>query len=155
MKVVDFVGLVVIQCEICGQKYVVEATKLDRGYIIECPCKKNGTWSGRGTQLKIELTHVTNLNSTKREASTRHAMPLNEYKRLLADFIITGKKPKVKREHSNVVSFDSEESQYRNLYETLRQFGDSKDEAFAKIDVALKEGLRMDTEMIKYILSLE
>ena len=158
MQYVDFVGLVVIQCEHCGQKFVVEATKMDIGFSCACSCNRSGLVAGIGTRLHIEVSHVPcpvyQNKRHNREIAARRAMPLNEYKRLLSEFIITGKKPRIPKEHSKVVSIETDKTQYQSMYETLRQFGFSKDEAFAQIDVALKEGLYMETEMIKYILTL-
>ena len=151
MKVCDFIGIIVLECEKCGKKYVVDSTAPLFGFSAGGCCVGDGFYSSFA-QLDMKLINVFD----NRDIGTgREAMPIAEYKKLLADFIITGKKPKIQRKHSKVVSFDTDESQYQSLYESLRQLGFKKDEAFAKIDVALKEGLRMETEIIKYILSLE
>ena len=156
MKVCEFVGIIVLQCEKCGKKFVVNSEAVKQGFQAGCKCSIGGIWFGRGSTATISIKPNPHTQwDGKNKLNVCNAMPIAEYKKLLADFIINGRKPKIPKEHSKVVSIHTDETQYQNLYETLRQLGYSKDEAFAKIDVALKEGLRMETEIIKYILSLQ
>lgn len=160
MYVSEVIGVLVLQCS-CGKKFVVNTEIVKNGFQLVCSCGR-GSYHCPNAKLEVSIRPGTPINQLSKEQQRYYhkamlqsnAVPLEEYKRTLADFIITGKKPKVNKAHSQVVNFDTDEQQYQNLYETLRQLGIPKEEAFAKIDVALKEGLRMETEIIKYILSM-
>ena len=84
-----------------------------------------------------------------------NAMPLEEYKKMLASVILEGKKYRIAKEHNKVIKVHVDTVDYENLYATLRNLGFSKEEAIAKVDIAIEQGFIRDTEIIKYILSLE
>ena len=159
MKTSEVIGIIVLECE-CGQKFVVNTETAKWCFQYTCSCGRQAVFAIE-TNLALHLKPVwlDGLDKScveyKREIKQAYAMPLDEYKRCLADFVMTGKKPKVNKVHSQVVNFDTNEQQYQSLYETLRQLGYSKNEAATKLDITLKEGLRMETEIIKYILGLQ
>jgi hypothetical protein len=161
MRICEFIGILVVQCEKCGRRFVVNTEMIKDGFSMNCCRGVDGLLYDKVTvTLERQINYGAIIDKeTLREykfvVTHGQAMPLEEYKRLLADFIITGRKPKIKKEHSQVVNLDTNEQQYKSLFETLRLLGYSKEETFGKIDVALKEGLRMETEIIKYILSLQ
>lgn len=154
MRICEVIGILVVQCDRCSKKFVVNSEMVKDGFQCRCNCRPTPAgWVTNGSTLEINIRSHP-LGNTK-NFGNREAMPLEEYKRLLAGIIIEGKKPKVPPKHKSVIEININNAEYQNLYESLRQLGFSKEEAISKVDIAIKEGFIHETEIIKYILSLQ
>ena len=75
MRVVDFIGLIVIQCD-CGQKFVIDVAGIQSGGMC-CPCScGKGTTGRRGATL--QMTFVDVHTNTDKELATRYAVPMGQ-----------------------------------------------------------------------------
>jgi hypothetical protein len=160
MKVSEIIGILVVQCEKCGKKFVVNTEMIKDGFSMNCCRNTEGLLYDKVT---VTLERQVNYGSiidreTLREYKSvithGQAMPLEEYKRMLASVILEGRKYRIASQHKNVVNVKVDTVDYENLYATLRTLGLSKEEAIDKVDIAIEQGFVRDTEIIKYILSL-
>jgi hypothetical protein len=160
MMMVQFIGLIVIECQ-CGEKFVVNSEMVGNGFICKCTCGK-ACGTNRHSRL---ITHIEKFNDgsmqylhkeTQREyyKPVGEAMPLAEYKRHLASFIVDGKTTRIKKEHKSTVSFDTDAVQIKKACEALVSIGYKETEAMSMLDVCLKEGLRQDGDIIRKLFSL-
>jgi len=165
MKIVEMVGILVLQCERCGKKFVVNSETVKEGFQCVCDCNNprhlKEMFVHQGSSISISIQQASKqyanqseYNRYERSYGTKQAMPLEEYKRMLAGVILEGKKYKVANQHKNAVNVKVDTADYENLYATLRNLGFSKEESIAKVDIAIDQGFVRDTEIIKYILSM-
>ena len=63
-------------------------------------------------------------------------------------------KPKVPPQHKSIITVSINNEEYEKLYETLRQLGYKNEEAIDKVKIAIQDGFTHETDIIKYILSL-
>ena len=164
MKISEIIGLLVFQCNHCGKKFVVNTVDAKNGFQYKCECGCSERLSGYESKIDV-FFHSIGLYDSRvpkdmqrendRYYGERNAMPLEEYKRMLAGVILEGKKYKITKHHKNAVNVKVDTADYENLYATLRNLGFGKEEAIAKVDIAIEQGFVRDTEIIKYILSLE
>ena len=161
MKVKEVIGILVVECHNCGQQFVVNTEAIKEGFQWGCQCGR-GAWCGPGANIDIKFNSglsYDDMGDIGRKRMDKHwttasAMPLEEYKRMLAGVILEGRKPKVPPKHKNAVGFHLNNEDHEKLYATLRQLGFKKEEAIAKVDIAVQEGFIHEPEIIKYILSL-
>ena len=156
MQITEVVGILVLECS-CKQKFVANTTALDTGFMAKCGC---GKWAkiNKWSQLDLVLRQGTCSEfhdpAVRREFNKplNDAMTIEEYKRLLADYIISGKVQKYDKKHKGVVSLENDEPQILAAYEALRAMNYKKDQAIEAIDIAVKNGYRYEQDIIKYIL---
>ena len=154
MKIVEFIGILVVQCQGCNERFVVDSQAVKEGFQIQCPCgQAAGNWINNGSQLDITI-RSNPYGSGAGLGRNNNAMPLAEYKARLAEKFL-GKLPKVSAKHKNVVSFEESSVDVATIASTLEALGYSKKEIMEKIDVAVKDGFFHEDEIIKYILSLK
>lgn len=131
----EYYGVVVYTCQ-CGRKYVINSQAYDhQDCKLRCPC---GVYSPYYTENK---------------QNGEYWMPLEEYKALLAKYIVDGKKPKVPSKYKKVVTI-SYRDEALNTMEALLALGYTREEIIPKLDMALAEGLLMEDELVKRILEL-
>ena len=148
MKISEVIGIVVLECD-CGQKFVVNTETTKTGFIMHCTC-------GRVQYPSYHSPLTTAISFNRQDdKGNKAAMPLEEYKRMLASVILEGKKYKTPTQHKNAVNVKIDTAEHENLYATLRNLGFSKEESIAKVDLAVEHGFVRDTDIIKYILSLK
>lgn len=161
MRVVEILGILVLECPHCQNKFVVNTECVKQGFQWLCKCGRGGYYE-LNSQLEVTIRRGIPYDSMYKENQKifdksivqRNAMPLDEYKALLAEFVINGRKPKIKREYKNTVSFDTKEEDVANIIDALCGLGFSRQEATKRVNISLKEGLRMEEEIIKRALSL-
>jgi len=163
MKISEIIGLLVFQCDRCGKKFVINTVEAKQGFQFVCGCGRRDRLSGYQSKIDVYF-HRIEYNpkipkdiqrDNDRYFAERNAMPLEEYKRMLASVILDGKKYKILKQYKNAVNVKVDTVDYENLYATLRNLGFGKEESIAKVDIAVENGFVRDTEIIKYILSLE
>jgi hypothetical protein len=158
MKIKEVIGVIVFQCG-CGQEFVANTELIRDGVQFCCPCGGFG-YTGKGTGLAFSLNPgvaYSNLGNLYQKEYDKHiktacAVPMEEYKKLLSEFIVTGKKPKVKKQNQSAVSFDSNAEQIQLAIEALMGLGFGHKEAVTKVQISVKEGLYMHDEIIKKVL---
>jgi hypothetical protein len=112
MKIVECIGILVLECPTCGQKFVVNTETVKAGFQWHCQCGRLGYLSC-ASKLEISIgggIDYTRMGKVSQKAFDKHlaranAMPIEEYKARLAEKIL-GKKPKVPAKNKNVISFE-------------------------------------------------
>ena len=91
----------------------------------------------------------------RKEVETyRNAMPLAEYKALLADFILTGEKPRIKRANTGVVSFDTDKKKIRDMVNAQCSLGMKEADVRKKIEIPLREGFYIEEDLLKAVMNM-
>ena len=143
----EFIGLIILRCSGCGEKFVVNSEAIKTGCGVGCKCGRYQFFAG---QVGLTLKEVTKTN-----IEYPNAMPLEDYKKAIVDFIVNGKKFKPKKNQAVPPILDTDEEQINNTIEALIRLGYQRADAISKVQIALKEGLRMEEEILRYILSLK
>ncbi len=73
---------------------------------------------------------------------------------MIANFILTGMKPKVNKQHKNAVVFDDNDKKVRDCVDALCAIGYKENEAITKVNIALRDGFRMEDEILKAVIGM-
>jgi len=78
-----------------------------------------------------------------------------EYRAMLADKILNGKRKRVPAKNKHTIRFpDVDEQQLENTVNALVSLGYKRSDAIQKLDIALEHGLSHESDLVKFILTL-
>ena len=161
MKIVECIGILVLACRGCESQFVVNTEAVKQGFQWHCQCGRFG-YFGCASKLEVSISGGIDYNHACKAGQKRFdghlrrasAMPLEEYKALLAEKIL-GKKPRVPTKSKNAVSFEDSGVNIAVIANALQGLGFKDKEIMAKIDVAVRDGFFQEDEIIRHILSFK
>ena len=163
MRISEIIGILVLECD-CGAKFVVNTEAVKEGFICECDCSDRYK-SSRFGQLQVDIQsfpweQLQFLSDTKQKEykksleTNNRAMPIAEYKALLATIIVDGKRPRIPAKNKNVVSFNTNQDGILDTVDALVSMGYNRADAKSKVDIAVSEGFYTEQEIIQRVLTL-
>jgi hypothetical protein len=146
---IEVVGIICFTCK-CGEKYVINTTKLKNGAWFVCSCGGRCVVP-RSASLQWRITPEEVLFRPPDDAMM---MPLSEYKTKVAEWVVTGKKPKTPAKHKKAVEFDSKGVDVSTIAKSLTTtLGLDNKDAVEKIKSAIQLDILAEEDIVKYILT--
>ena len=162
MYIKNLIAIVEFGCEKCHETFIVNSECIKNGFHYECPCGKYHSINRWGKLEAVIRQCDTSWFDKKTEREylknypTGHcAMSSSEYKAMLADIMLNGKRKRIPAKNKHTIRFpDVNEEQLQNTVDALMSLGLKRAEAIQKLDIALEHGLRLESDLVKFILTL-